>query len=93
MNKPGTTRRNGTVRCAIYTRKSSEDGHQQKFNCCGRSLETEGDVDGRRAASRLSGSGPQAELVRSIFRRYAELGSVPLLRDELDQAAGPGAPV
>jgi site-specific DNA recombinase len=35
----------------------------------------------------------EAELVRSIFRRYAELGSVPLLRDELDQAAGPGAPV
>jgi hypothetical protein len=48
-------------------------------------------VDGRRAASWLSGSGrklaivdSEAELVRSIFRRYAELGSVPLLRDELE---------
>src|SRR6478672_7527711 len=33
MNKPGTTmRRNGTVRCAIYTRKSSEEGLEQEFN-------------------------------------------------------------
>ena len=31
--KPGTTtRRNGTVRCAIYTRKSSEEGLEQEFN-------------------------------------------------------------
>src|SRR5437667_12652876 len=26
------TRRNGTVRCAIYTRKSSEEGLEQSFN-------------------------------------------------------------
>src|SRR6185503_19185775 len=26
------TRRNGTVRCAIYTRKSSEEGLDQEFN-------------------------------------------------------------
>ena len=26
------TRRNGTVRCAIYTRKSSEEGLEQEFN-------------------------------------------------------------
>src|SRR6202008_3369591 len=33
MKKPGTTtRRNGTVRCAIYTRKSSEEGLEQEFN-------------------------------------------------------------
>jgi site-specific DNA recombinase len=33
MQKPGTaTRRNGTVRCAIYTRKSSEEGLEQEFN-------------------------------------------------------------
>ena len=25
-------RRNGTVRCAIYTRKSSEEGLEQEFN-------------------------------------------------------------
>ena len=33
MKKPGTkTRRSGTVRCAIYTRKSSEEGLEQEFN-------------------------------------------------------------
>jgi hypothetical protein len=31
MTRPATnaTRRNGTVRCAIYTRKSSEEGLEQ----------------------------------------------------------------
>src|SRR5437868_14043781 len=33
MKKPATaTRRKGTVRCAIYTRKSSEEGLEQEFN-------------------------------------------------------------
>jgi site-specific DNA recombinase len=32
MKKPGNTRRHGTVRCAIYTRKSSEEGLEQEFN-------------------------------------------------------------
>src|SRR6201984_459735 len=33
MKKPGTaTRRTGTVRCVIYTRKSSEEGLEQEFN-------------------------------------------------------------
>ena len=33
MKKPAAaTRRNGTVRCAIYTRKSSEEGLEQEFN-------------------------------------------------------------
>src|SRR6202047_1999118 len=33
MKKPATaTRRNGTVRCAIYPRKSSEEGLEQEFN-------------------------------------------------------------
>src|SRR5260370_34372958 len=33
MKKSGTTaRRSGTVRCAIYTRKSSEEGLDQEFN-------------------------------------------------------------
>src|ERR1700732_4672031 len=33
MKKSGTaTRRTGTVRCAIYTRKSSEEGLEQEFN-------------------------------------------------------------
>ena len=33
MKKPGNaTRRTGTVRCVIYTRKSSEEGLEQEFN-------------------------------------------------------------
>src|ERR1700745_1299772 len=33
MKKPGTaTRRTGTVRCAISTRKSSKEGLEQEFN-------------------------------------------------------------
>jgi site-specific DNA recombinase len=34
MTPPATnsTRRKGTVRCAIYTRKSSEEGIEQEFN-------------------------------------------------------------
>src|SRR5207245_9723113 len=33
MKKPATaTPRNGSVRCAIYTRKSSEEGLEQEFN-------------------------------------------------------------
>jgi DNA invertase Pin-like site-specific DNA recombinase len=32
MTKPVATRRGGTVRCAIYTRKSSEEGLEQEFN-------------------------------------------------------------
>ena len=34
MTRPATnsSRRNGTVRCAIYTRKSSEEGLEQEFN-------------------------------------------------------------
>jgi DNA invertase Pin-like site-specific DNA recombinase len=33
MKRPKTTtRRNGTVRCAVYTRKSSEEGLEQEFN-------------------------------------------------------------
>src|SRR5437773_1516099 len=34
MTRPATnsTRRSGTVRCAIYTRKSSEEGLEQEFN-------------------------------------------------------------
>ena len=33
MKKPGTTTRpSGTVRCVIYTRKSSEEGLEQEFN-------------------------------------------------------------
>src|SRR6201987_3973258 len=32
MKIPGTRRRNGTIRCGIYTRKSSEEGLEQAFN-------------------------------------------------------------
>jgi hypothetical protein len=32
MKISGTRRRNGTIRCGIYTRKSSEEGLEQEFN-------------------------------------------------------------
>ena len=32
MKIPGTRRPNGTIRCGIYTRKSSEEGLEQEFN-------------------------------------------------------------
>jgi site-specific DNA recombinase len=32
LTKPAATRRGGSVRCAIYTRKSSEEGLEQEFN-------------------------------------------------------------
>ena len=32
MNDNGSVRRDGTIRCAIYTRKSSEEGLEQAFN-------------------------------------------------------------
>jgi site-specific DNA recombinase len=32
LTKPAATRRGGIVRCAIYTRKSSEEGLEQEFN-------------------------------------------------------------
>ena len=32
MSEPGSLRRSGNVRCAIYTRKSSEEGLEQAFN-------------------------------------------------------------
>ena len=32
MTKPAAPRRGATVRCAIYTRKSSEEGLEQEFN-------------------------------------------------------------
>jgi site-specific DNA recombinase len=32
LTKPAPRRRDGTVRCAIYTRKSSEEGLEQEFN-------------------------------------------------------------
>jgi DNA invertase Pin-like site-specific DNA recombinase len=32
LTEPATTRRGGTVHCAIYTRKSSEEGLEQEFN-------------------------------------------------------------
>ena len=32
MNDPINNRRSGSIRCAIYTRKSSEEGLEQAFN-------------------------------------------------------------
>src|SRR5207237_1134180 len=144
MKKSATAaRRNGTVRCAIYTRKSSEEGLEQEFNSlqaqreaceafiesqrqegwlCLRAAYDDGGFSGatmdrpalqqllgerirdKIAASKkkgmwMGGVPPlgyraqdgkliivesEAETVRFIFRRYAELGSVRLLKEELD---------
>ena len=74
------------VLCAVRAR-----GHRRAHPRQDRRLEEEGDVDGRRAAARdraqdrkLVIIDSEAEIVRSIFRRYAELGSVRLLKDELE---------
>ena len=32
MTRPTSTRRSARVRCAVYTRKSSEEGLEQEFN-------------------------------------------------------------
>ena len=70
MNKPGTAaRRHETVRCAIYTRKSSEEGLDQEFNSLQAQREAcEAFIDGQRyrsltvIAERITGahwSGPR----------------------------------
>ena len=53
MTRPATnsTRRKGTVRCAIYTRKSSEEGLEQEFN----SLQAQREGIVTRTVSRVSG--------------------------------------
>src|ERR1700740_938623 len=49
MKKPGTTmRRNGTVRCAIYTRRSSEEGLEQEFNSQAQREACEASIDSKR---------------------------------------------
>ena len=56
-------------------------------------------MDGRRAAAWLSGADrklivvdSEAEVVRALFRRYAELGSVRLLQEELPPASVKATP-
>src|SRR6266850_3645376 len=75
---------------AVVLRAVRARGHRRAHSRQDRRLEEEGDVDGRRAAARVSGTAgkliiveSEAETVRFIFRRYAELGSVRWLRDEL----------
>src|SRR5215204_4516116 len=53
-------------RCAVYTRKSSEEGLEQEFN----SLHAQHEAC--------------EAFIRHIFRRYAALGSVRLLKAELE---------
>src|SRR5262245_24765737 len=62
-----STKRNARVRCAIYTRKSSEEG-----------LGGMPPLGYRVQDRKLVIIDSEAKLVRSIFRRYAELGSVRL---------------
>ena len=56
MKKSGTTaRRSGTVRCAIYTRKSSEEGLEQEFNSLQAQREAcEAFIDSQRGTVNLS---------------------------------------
>src|SRR5437763_4745 len=90
------TRRIERVRCAIYTRKSSEEGLEQEF--------ISERIRDKIAASKRKGMwmggvpplgyrvedrklvtiDSEAEIVRTIFRRYAELGSVRLVKEELE---------
>src|SRR5436189_304085 len=115
-----TTRHTRSVRCAIYTRKSSEAGLEQEFNTTtsmGRLTlnvllsfaQFEREVIGERIRDKIAASkrkgmwmggvpplgyrvedrkllviDSEAAIVRSIFRRYAKLGSVRLLKEELD---------
>jgi len=69
------------VLCAVRAR-----GHRRAYPRQDRRFEKEGDVDGRGAAAgyrvrdwRLVIVDGEAEIVRTIFRRYAELGSVPVV--------------
>jgi len=103
------TRRNATVRCAIYARKSSEEGLDQEFNslqaqrealrgpsstangtkagCACPNVMTTAASPARRSAGAATAARRhrgEAEIVRSIFRRYVELGSVRLLKEELE---------
>src|SRR6516162_1787424 len=78
--------------CAVVLCTVRARGHRRAHPRQDRRLKKEGDVDGRGAAARVSRAqdrklvivDSEAELVRSIFRRYAELGSVRLLKEELD---------
>jgi DNA invertase Pin-like site-specific DNA recombinase len=143
MKNPATrTRRNGSVRCAIYTRKSSEEGLEQEFNSLQAQREAceafitsqrhegwmyrltlnvllsfaqfEREGIGERIRDKIAASkrkgmwmggvppfgyraqdrkliivDSEAEIVRFIFRRYAELGSVRWLKDELEAPEHP----
>src|SRR5712672_3063198 len=144
MSRPTATgrRRSGTIRCAVYTRKSSEEGLEQEFNslqaqreACEAFIKSQrhegwaclpdgyddgglsgatmerpalqqllGEIQARRVdivvvykVDRLTRSlgyqvrdrglvvvDSEAETVRYIFRRYAELGSIRLFKEELD---------
>ena len=78
----GSGVRHARVRCAIYTRKSSEQRLEQEFNSLARREASEAFINSQRHEGWVCDS--EAEIVRSIFRRYAELGSVRLLKDELE---------
>src|ERR1700724_2410339 len=90
------TRRSGKIRCAIYTRKSSEEGLEQEFNSLQAQREAcEAFIKSQRHEGWVCLSDgyddgglvvvdSEAETVRCIFRRYAELGSIRLLQEELD---------
>jgi hypothetical protein len=66
MKNPATrTRRSGTVRCAIYTRKSSEEGLEQEFN----SLQAQREACEGFITSQLARNGKQANVVTAAIVR------------------------
>jgi len=66
MKKPGTaTRRTGTVRCAIYTRKSSEEGLEQNSIRCRRSAKP------ARRSSTASGTKAGSACARLMTMRFS----------------------
>jgi hypothetical protein len=89
-------RRNGTIHCAIYTRKSSEEGLEQEFNSLQAQREAceafiksqrhEGWVclpDGYDDGG-LSGATMERPALQQLLAEIPELGSVRLLKEELE---------
>ena len=73
-------------RCAIYTRKSSEEGLEQNFNslhaqreACEAFIKSQASEGWRLVKTHYDDGGV------SDFRRYLDLGCVRLLKEELDR--------
>ena len=100
MTRPATnsTRRKGTVRCAIYTRKSSEEGLEQEFNslqaqreACEAFITSQRHEGWRIHVCRLAGtrSGPCSALLESLRSTSSPISPRPeATRPRLRASAG-----